>query len=112
MSHVSPRLASTYLTFQFLRGQNFVEPELEEIQSSQEGSSSGPMASNEATSPPFSALFTQPRYLRPLLIAMILMFGQQFSGVNAVLFFRQKKIKDFTGPYDEFKLRQRCGLTC
>ena len=34
-------------------------------------------------------LLTEGRYLKPFLIAMALMFFQQFSGVNAIMFYTQ-----------------------
>ncbi|TRY61652.1 hypothetical protein TCAL_12955, partial [Tigriopus californicus] len=63
----------------FLRGHEYIETELGDLQMTLEAS-----ANNMAS---FKSLATEGRYLKPLLISMILMFGQQLSGVNAVLFF-------------------------
>ena len=41
-------------------------------------------------------LLTRPVYRRPFLIAMGLMFFQQFNGINAIVFYTQK-IFDQTG---------------
>ena len=69
-----------YACFQFLRGHPYVEQELSEIQSSVD-------ASLSIVPPSIKELFTQPHLRRPLFISLALMFGQQMSGVNAVLFF-------------------------
>ena len=57
-----------------------MEPELAEIQES--------LDSLPETEQSLLSLVTQPHFYKPLLISLLLMFGQQFSGINAVLFFR------------------------
>ncbi len=64
---------------QFLRGHPYVEIELSEVQDSVE--------SGLRSSSSFTDLFTRAQYIKPLVISLVLMFGQQLSGVNAVIFF-------------------------
>ena len=67
--------------FQFLRGHPYVENELGEVQESIESSIKA------ASSSKFSDLFTKAHLLKPLIISLVLMIGQQMCGVNAVIFF-------------------------
>ena len=62
---------------QFLRGSIYVETELAEIQDAIEEA-----AFKSATLKDLK----KPENYKPLLIALLLMFGQQFSGINAVIF--------------------------
>lgn len=73
------RFNEARLSLQFLRGHEYIETELGDLQITLEAS-----ANNVAS---FKSLATKGQYLKPLLISMVLMFGQQLSGVNAVLFF-------------------------
>ena len=66
---------------QFLRGHPYVENELGEVQESIESSM------RAASSSTFTDLFTKPYLLKPLVISLVLMIGQQMCGVNAVIFF-------------------------
>ena len=78
-----PRIISfnTFEHFQFLRGHPYVENELGEVQESIESSM------RAASSSTFTDLFTKPYLLKPLVISLVLMIGQQMCGVNAVIFF-------------------------
>ena len=62
----------------FLRGHPYIETELSEVQRSMEE------AANKAVS---LSQLTEPANMKPLAIALMLMVGQQLSGVNAVIFF-------------------------
>ena len=64
-------------TLTFLRGNSDITRELTEIIQS----------TNGAVKKPWTALFTNPVHLRPLVISLMLMLGRQLSGVNAVIFF-------------------------
>ena len=66
---------------QFLRGHPYVEEELAEIQDSVEESTRTKASAKD---------LTKPQNLKPLLISILLMFGQQFSGMNAIMFYGVK----------------------
>ena len=62
----------------WLRGSNFdVKSELKDLKKSYK---------NQTESPSFSyaKLFTEGIYLKPFIVVLVLMFNQQFSGINAV----------------------------
>ena len=63
-------------SLEFLRGHAYIENELAEIQESVEDS-----ARTRAT----ASDLLKPQNLKPLLISILLMFGQQFSGMNAIM---------------------------
>ena len=65
-------------SLEFLRGHAYIENELAEIQESVEDS-----ARTRAT----ASDLLKPQNLKPLLISILLMFGQQFSGMNAIMFY-------------------------
>ena len=65
-------------SLEFLRGHTYIENELAEIQESVEES-----ARTRATARDLA----KPQNLKPLLISILLMFGQQFSGMNAIMFY-------------------------
>ena len=65
-------------SLEFLRGNAYIENELAEIQDSVEES-----ARTKATAKDLA----KPQNLKPLLISILLMFGQQFSGMNAIMFY-------------------------
>ena len=65
-------------SLEFLRGNAYIENELAEIQDSVEES-----ARTKATAKDLA----KPQNLKPLLISVLLMFGQQFSGMNAIMFY-------------------------
>ena len=65
-------------SLEFLRGDGYIENELAEIQESVEDS-----ARTRAT----ASDLAKPQNLKPLLISVLLMFGQQFSGMNAIMFY-------------------------
>ena len=60
---------------------SYIDKELEEIRRSVRD------ASATADSASFKQLFSDSVYLKPFAISMALMFFQQFSGINAVLFY-------------------------
>ena len=65
----------------FLRGTDNIESELSEIQESIE----------ESTRRQATAIdLMKAENLKPLLISILLMFGQQFSGMNAIMFYGVK----------------------
>ena len=47
-----------------------------------------------------SDLFTKPVYYRPFMVAMFLMFMQQFSGINVVIFYAQAIFNDAGSSID------------
>ena len=63
---------------EFLRGHSYIENELAEIQESVEDSSRTRATAKD---------LAKPQNLKPLLISVLLMFGQQFSGMNAIMFY-------------------------
>ena len=65
-------------SLEFFRGHAYIENELAEIQESVEDS-----ARTRAT----ASDLLKPQNLKPLLISILLMFGQQFSGMNAIMFY-------------------------
>ena len=65
-------------SLEFLRGHAYIENELAEVQESVEDS-----ARTRATAKDL----LKPQNLKPLLISVLLMFGQQFSGMNAIMFY-------------------------
>ena len=66
------------VSLQFLRGKNYVEKELEGIQDMVEDCKRKKGALTD---------LTKPQNLKPLLISILIMFGQQFSGINAIMFY-------------------------
>ena len=66
---------------EFLRGHPYVETELAEIQESVEDSTRTKATAKD---------LAKPQNLKPLLISILLMFGQQFSGMNAIMFYGVK----------------------
>ena len=72
------KIESARNSLQFLRGHDNIETELTEIQSSIE----------EAANKNFHIRqLKNSSNKKPLVIAIMLMFGQQFSGINAVIYF-------------------------
>ena len=65
-------------SLEFLRGHPYIENELAEIQESVEDSSRTKATAKD---------LKKPQNLKPLLISILLMFGQQFSGMNAIMFY-------------------------
>ena len=47
-----------------------------------------------------SDLFNKPVYYRPFMVAMFLMFMQQFSGINVVIFYAQAIFNDAGSSID------------
>merc|ERR1712062_168489 len=87
------RMEAARSSLLFLRGPKYdVDKELLEIQSSVR-------ESQEAGSIGLVSLLTQSHYTLPLLLSVMLMFLQQFSGVNAVLAFAVQLFED-TGVTD------------
>lgn len=68
-------------SLEFSRGHPYVEAELQEIQQAIEEA-----AQNNASAKDL----LKPWNLKPLMISSLLMFGQQFCGINAVIFFSVK----------------------
>ena len=66
---------------EFLRGHPYVETELSEIQESIEESTRKKAVASD---------LLKSQNLKPLLISLLLMFGQQFSGMNAIMFYSVK----------------------
>eukprot|EP00095_Tigriopus_kingsejongensis_P004750 maker-scaffold510_size151595-snap-gene-0.31 protein:Tk04750 transcript:maker-scaffold510_size151595-snap-gene-0.31-mRNA-1 annotation:"sugar transporter " len=73
------RFNEARLALQFLRGHEYVETELADLQERQESSANNVVS--------LRSLLSEGPYVKPLMISMMLMAGQQLSGVNAVLFF-------------------------
>jgi facilitated trehalose transporter len=67
------------IMLQFLRGHDDIGIELSEIQDTIELS----MQSSSS----FVDLFYKPHLLKPFVISLVLMFGQQMCGINAIIFF-------------------------
>ena len=78
---------------EFLRGHSYIENELAEIQESVEDS-----ARTKATAKDL----LKPQNLKPLLISILLMFGQQFSGMNAIMFYGVTIFKAANTKMDSF----------
>lgn len=78
---------------QFLRGHPYIETELSEIQLSIE----------EAARKTFNPSdLIEPQNMKPLVIALMLMVGQQLSGVNAVIFFSVSIFEAAQTPLNSF----------
>ena len=75
-----------------MRGHAYIEAELEEISNSLQSAN---YAENDGRGffANMAELFSRRQNLRPLLISLMLMFGQQMSGVNAVIFYRWVYVK-------------------
>lgn len=80
------RIRIKSMVYQFLRNREEVEDELSEIRSS--------FSQSQEVSSTFGELFRKGYYIRPLVISLMLMIGQQLSGVNAVIFFSVKIFDD------------------
>ena len=80
-------------SLEFLRGHSYIENELAEIQESVEDSSR-----TKATVKDLG----KPQNLKPLLISVLLMFGQQFSGMNAIMFYGVKIFQAAHTKMDSF----------
>ena len=75
-------------SLRWLRGSNYnVKAELEQIKKAHR-------AEQETGSITLVDLFTKPAYYKPFIYVMLLMFFQQFSGINVVIFYTQVRIHE------------------
>ncbi len=97
---------------QFLRGHPYIETELSEIQQSmEEAASKSFKVQNKSKIQIFVQLqiprlqiadIIEPTNLKPLVIALMCMVGQQLSGVNAVIFFSVNIFEAAHTPLNSF----------
>jgi MFS family permease len=81
-------------SLKWLRGQDYdVSQELRDLQEEAENQ-------RQIGSITFTELFTKRVYVMPMLISAALMFFQQFSGINVVIFYTQKIFNDAGSDLD------------
>ena len=81
-------------SLRWLRGSNYnVRAELEQMKKTNREES-------EIGSITLADLFTKPAYYKPFIYVMLLMFFQQFSGINVVIFYTQVIFRDAGSDID------------
>lgn len=88
----------------WLRGTTEVYDEMEEMRAEYESMRSLPKVT-------LKEMWTNPILRQPMIIAMVMMLSQQFSGINAAIFFSTEVFKS-AGLSDAVALYSTLGMGC